>query len=380
MRRTMGYLITAWSFALVAAIGWISTRTTAFELVPESTARSRDRATATLPLSIALSVGTGRNAFPLQSQASPPGGAQAPAQTSAARNPDVPGGLPLPVTANGATYVGSDVCAQCHYDKFVSYMNQPHSQSGDPRAPAARFGCESCHGPASKHVEGGGGRAVGQLMNFTKTVANETRNAVCLQCHTRGTTALWHGSTHDQRKLACVDCHAVHGGNHKLLQQPSQQQLCTKCHQQVRQSLMKSSHHPLREEKMQCTSCHNPHGTQTQRLISANSVNDKCYECHGEKRGPFLFEHPPVRESCLNCHDPHGSSHEPMLVVKKPLLCQRCHSNQFHPSTLYTRSTNQAAAGLSVNAMQPQLFYRSCTNCHVQVHGSNHPSGKFWHR
>jgi DmsE family decaheme c-type cytochrome len=259
----------------------------------------------------------------------------------------------------------------------VRYMNQPHSQSADPRTPASRYGCETCHGPASNHVKGGGGRGVGGLMTFSKE-PTAARNAVCLQCHMRGNQALWQGSTHDQRKLACMDCHAIHGGNQKLLAQPSQLQLCTRCHQQIRQALMKSSHHPLREEKMQCTNCHNPHGTQTIRLISANSVNDKCYECHPEKRGPFLWEHPPVRENCLNCHDPHGSSHEPLLVVKKPLLCQRCHSNQFHPSTLYARDS--ANPTQSVYTMQPQLLYRGCTNCHVNIHGSNSPSGKFWHR
>jgi len=300
-------------------------------------------------------------------------------ESESVANPEVRGGLPLPTTSAGATYVGAEVCAQCHYDKYVSYMNQLHSQSKDPRTPAARYGCESCHGPASNHVKGGGGRGVGGLMTFSKE-PTEKRNAVCLQCHTRGNQALWHGSTHDQRKLACMECHAVHGGNQKLLAQPSQQQLCTKCHQQIRQALMKPSHHPIREEKLQCTNCHNPHGTQTQRLISANSVNDKCYECHAEKRGPFLWEHPPVRENCLNCHDPHGSAHEPMLIVKKPLLCQRCHSNQFHPSTLYARNPAQAGANTSVYTMQPQLLYRGCTNCHVQIHGSNSPSGKFWHR
>ena len=131
---------------------------------------------------------------------------------------------------------------------------------------------------------------------------------------------------------------------------------------------------------MQCTSCHNPHGSQTPKLVAANSVNDKCYECHAEKRGPFLFEHPPVRESCLNCHDPHGSSHEPLLVAKKPLLCQRCHSNSLHPGGLYALPRSGAGAGQTVYQSQPQLAYRGCTNCHVNIHGSNSPSGKFWHR
>ena len=311
-------------------------------------------------------------------QSTQPSSPQPPQGTT--RNLDQAGALPLRATDAGASYVGSEACAQCHYDKFVSYMNQPHSHSGDPRTPGSRFGCESCHGPASKHVAGGGGRNVGGLMNFSKAVPTTERNAVCLQCHTRGSTALWHGSTHDERKLACVDCHAVHGGNQKLLQQPTQQQLCTTCHQQVRTALMKTSHHPLREEKMQCTSCHNPHGTQAPRLIAANSINDKCVECHAEKRGPFLFEHPPVRENCLNCHDPHGSSHEPLLVVKKPLLCQRCHASFSHPSILYAQSAADRSAGRTVYQSFAQLSYRSCTNCHVNIHGSNSPSGKLWHR
>jgi DmsE family decaheme c-type cytochrome len=310
---------------------------------------------------------------------SPPAASPPPAQGTPG-NPGQPGALALPTTSKGAAYVGAEACSQCHYDKFVSYMNQPHSHSGDPRTPGARFGCESCHGPASNHVAGGGGRNVGGLMTFSNAVPASDRNAVCLQCHTRGSTTLWHGSTHDERKLACMDCHAVHGGNQKLLQQPTQQQLCTKCHQQIRTALMKTSHHPLREEKMQCTSCHNPHGTQAPRLIAANSINDKCVECHAEKRGPFLFEHPPVRESCLNCHDPHGSSHEPLLVVKKPLLCQRCHASGFHPSILYVQSAADRTAGRTAYQSYAQLPYRSCTNCHVNIHGSNSPSGKFWHR
>ena len=283
-------------------------------------------------------------------------------------------------SADAATYVGAEACAQCHYDKFTSYQNSAHAIGGDPRTPAGRFGCESCHGPASKHVEGGSGRGVGGLMTFAASVPVAEKNAPCVTCHTRGAVSLWHGSTHESRNLACVTCHSLHGGNPKLLVQKTQQQLCTACHQQIRSALMKPSHHPLREEKMQCTSCHNPHGTQTAKLIAANSVNDKCVECHAEKRGPFLFEHPPVRESCLNCHDPHGSSHEPLLLAKKPLLCQRCHSSLAHPGGLYAVPRSGPGANQPVSQSQPQIAYRSCTNCHVNIHGSNSPSGKFWHR
>ena len=283
-------------------------------------------------------------------------------------------------------YLGPKVCQQCHFDRWESFQNSPHAIAPDRRTPAAREWCETCHGPGANHVAGGGGRGVGGMRNFSEEMPVEERNAVCLTCHSRGIIALWHGSMHESRDLACTDCHAVHGGNTKLLVEASQPRLCTGCHRQIRAQLLRPSHHPIREGKLVCTDCHNPHGTTTERLISATTINDKCYECHAEKRGPFVWEHPPVRESCLNCHQPHGSPHEPLLVVKRPLLCQRCHNVFGHPSVMWARSEGEAAQEISpfelrrIGLPALQMFYRSCTNCHVNIHGSNHPSGKFWHR
>ena len=279
---------------------------------------------------------------------------------------------------------GAEPCKLCRPKQFASFAATKMGVLflNSPRSDKEGLACEACHGPAAAHVASAGTDRLSPFISFTRRDAApiQQRNAVCLQCHTQGAVALWHGSTHDNRKLACVDCHAVHLGHQKLLAEPTQQQLCTRCHQQIKSALMKPSHHPLREEKMMCTNCHNPHGSQAGKLIAANTVNDKCYECHADKRGPFLWEHPPARESCLNCHDPHGSSHQPLLVVKPPLLCQKCHSNQNHPSTLYALNPADALAGRSVYTANVQLFYRGCANCHVQVHGSNHPSGKFLHR
>ena len=93
---------------------------------------------------------------------------------------------------------------------------------------------------------------------------------------------------------------------------------------------------PLPEGKMSCVDCHNPHGSATRSLLNADSVNDVCYTCHAEKRGPFLWEHAPVRESCVNCHQPHGSNHDKLLVGARPYLCQQCHNLSVgHSGTFY---------------------------------------------
>ena len=101
---------------------------------------------------------------------------------------------------------------------------------------------------------------------------------------------------------------------------------CFQCHKQQRAEFRRRSHMPLPEGKLSCVDCHNPHGSATRSLLNADSVNDVCYTCHAEKRGPFLWEHAPVRESCVNCHQPHGSNHDKLLVGARPYLCQQCHN------------------------------------------------------
>ena len=98
----------------------------------------------------------------------------------------------------------------------------------------------------------------------------------------------------------------------------------------------RSSHMPVREGKMECTTCHNPHGSQNVKMLrEGNSINEACATCHAEKRGPFLWEHAAGARSCVTCHDPHGSNNERMLVAKLPMLCQRCHVSSRHPATIY---------------------------------------------
>jgi DmsE family decaheme c-type cytochrome len=149
-------------------------------------------------------------------------------------------------------------------------------------------------------------------------------------------------------------------------------QVCADCHRDKVAKVDRSGHMPLREGKMTCATCHNPHGSANVRLLRAGlSSAEACTSCHADKRGPYLFEHAPVRESCATCHDPHGSANDRMLVQKSPFLCQRCHSHTRHPGTLY----DNRALGSS-----NRIYARACVTCHSQVHGSNHPSGHFFLR
>ena len=274
-------------------------------------------------------------------------------------------------------YAGSESCIECHGDTYTHFKQNTHMTAADPLNSGAVKGCESCHGPGNSHVESGD---IDDILSFGKRslLSRDIRNRVCLKCHDNGKLTLWSGSEHDTRGLSCTDCHIIHKKNEIIpagQREATPDDRCLKCHPDVKSQMMRQSHHPLREGKMSCADCHNPHGTISEHLIDAQQTNLKCFECHEEKRGPFLWEHPPVIEDCLTCHTAHGSTHSPLLKMKAPYLCQRCHSDQDHAGTLYAKGPDQPDQPVYKSGSS-FLFYRACLNCHVSIHGSNHPSGK----
>lgn len=272
-----------------------------------------------------------------------------------------------------AGYVGADTCVTCHegYDRQVE--STKHGFAANPRTPMAQRGCETCHGPGEAHANDPTKVKPRQFDKVSTAEANE----VCVTCHDRAKHALWEGSQHDQRNVQCVTCHSVHSGKsaRAMLKAASEPQLCATCHQPIVKRLNRFNHMPVREGKMQCSSCHNPHGSTNVKLLKAGTtVDEACTSCHAEKRGPYLWEHAPVANSCVTCHDPHGSNNDRMLVAKSPYICQRCHVTSRHPPTIYD--------GYLLNNSQNanKIYGKGCVNCHQQIHGSNHPNGQFFLR
>ena len=147
---------------------------------------------------------------------------------------------------------------------------------------------------------------------------------------------------------------------------------------------LKMSHHPIQEGKVVCSDCHNPHGSVGPKLLKEVTVNQTCYNCHAEKRGPMLYEHQPVREDCMTCHTPHGSNNQRLLRERPPYLCLDCHggtdTSTGHNSNLFGTNFQPGGSNFAAGSGVMQMLNRGCVNCHSQIHGSNSPGGRAFNR
>jgi len=283
---------------------------------------------------------------------------------------------------------GVAVCVECHDETeqypVLSIFKTRHATLADKSTPFASVNaCQGCHGPSAAHVEDPD--TVPPAIVFGADHSAAEQNQACLQCHTGAARMNWAGSVHESRDLSCTSCHQLHAEQDSVLRtdieavgmsrRDTQAEVCFQCHQEQRAEIQRLSSHPIRQGTMTCSDCHAPHGSAGPSMLKQLTLNEQCYECHAEKRGPFLWEHGPVREDCSTCHTPHGSVQASLLNSRQPYLCQECHLGTRHVSTNY-----DGRGVIAMGGVEEKLLGQSCTNCHSEVHGSNHPSGVRWTR
>jgi len=251
-------------------------------------------------------------------------------------------------------YVGSETCKGCHQELYEGFKkNDPHWKSlVDPKILEEKKGCESCHGPGTKHVEAEG---KGFILSFKKGNTKD-RSDSCLKCHEKQKTFFrFRRGVHSLSTVGCDACHRIHATRVvKNLLKMKDPDLCFTCHADIKSKFYLPHNHRVLQGALNCSDCHTPHGTRTYanlRKINKFSKEDACFKCHPEKRGPFVFEHGAQKfEGCNACHVPHGSPNRFLLTQSQiRLVCIQCHGQVHFPKI-------------------------QCNNCHTQVHGSNFSS------
>jgi len=222
----------------------------------------------------------------------------------------------------GAKYVGMDTCGTCHEKAVKNFKLTQHARiqiPGDEKRVPGQ-GCEGCHGPGSLHVDAGGGRG--------RFIVNPGKNPeACFQCH--------------------ID-------------------------KQAEFSL--AFHHPVKEGRMTCITCHDPHGENIRKpkILSVARVNEVCAQCHHEQTRPHVFDHQAVREGCTTCHNIHGSINPKMLTQRDNTLCLKCHAQLAVPGqtakTIIIGDPTNSSYDHTSRLQQATCF---SAGCHTAVHGSN---------
>ncbi len=258
--------------------------------------------------------------------------------------------------SNPSDFVGNDACATCHDAQAKGMVDNPHSKLALQHGGTGAT-CESCHGAGKAHVESGGD--ITKITRISKLSPKEV-DATCLGCHAN-THPNFLRSPHAKAGVSCLSCHSVHkAAPDTALLIAKQPTLCFTCHTDVKPSFDMPFHHRVNEGLVKCSDCHDTHGTFLPNNLKATAdQNAICTKCHSETRGPFVYEHPPVRaEGCVACHTPHGSQNARLLNVPNiNALCNQCHSP--------VGANNIHGQGPGSSVITP------CTSCHTMIHGSN---------
>ena len=275
---------------------------------------------------------------------------------------------PAPAAAEAATAEPAALCGDCHEDQSKAFPANPHARlpkQWRPTAAKPNALCESCHGDGAAHIESGGEKPL--IRGFQTRADADT----CLSCHLpRGDHSGLRGGIHtNSEAVRCTTCHSVHSPVAKAprLLKKEPVPLCASCHPVQTSSLQtKPFAHRLGRGGLDCTTCHDPHGRPGKESLKKTRDGElPCLDCHAEKRGPFVYEHPPsgLVGDCTTCHQPHGSTNPKQLTRSNTVqLCLECHST-LSASTLGSQPPSFH------NISLPR--YRNCTTCHVAIHGSN---------
>ncbi len=265
--------------------------------------------------------------------------------------------------------------------------------------------CESCHGPAAKHVRliraGGGGADIG--LAALGTLNKDRSLATCMGCHALK-TRLAPGYAPGAAPEAYYTTYLSQLGDKPFTPDG-----------RTRTFAYQEGHFAsdcYRNGGMTCASCHDPH-SQGYRTVDGQPIpgrfdDRQCTSCHGSKASdvPAHTKHPAASTGsrCVSCHMPYEQQHElgrairyqrsdHSIAIPRPALdaslglvgaCQGCHQNlsvtaldaqvtrwwgTLKPHEAAVAGVLAARSATSIETATPLLLHPTSRNAMAQVAG-----------
>ena len=252
------------------------------------------------------------------------------------------------------------ICLKCH-ENFNETLKRrfvhPLLKKGE---------CTGCHVPhTSSH----------------KSLLKADKAKLCYNCHKEvlSDNAL---SSHEVVVQGnCNACHDSHGSNNKFMLLKSGNDLCFDCHKAMSADVrnVRFKHKSLEKGKG-CLNCHDPHSSAKANFLLESRAPTLCLKCHQTNRVSFAEKHmnyPVATADCTSCHNPHGSNNKGIIfdVAHAAVIEGKCTECHLKPTSLKTKKeTTQLCRGCHQDMVE-QTFNKNrvhwplvdkvgCVNCH----------------
>ncbi len=247
-------------------------------------------------------------------------------------------------------------CLLCHTTGWDKNKNNHGADEAEYRKNLLGIQCESCHGPGSEHVKGGGDPSKitvdysAELCGSCHTGSHHPTydeweisdhagaleslkgsshaSDHCLECHSAD---YWYDRTVTldtaQESITCVMCHFAHGSNFEYQLREEGEKLCALCHTTEGSRPPSSPHHPQDEMLLGIGGYEWPQGGPYLDSPHTYDIEERCMKCHMYTRDFESEEKPAIT----------GHSWKPDIEV-----CRECHkgAKNFNIHGARTRITN----------------------------------------
>lgn len=229
---------------------------------------------------------------------------------------------------------GAALCFACHSQQEKQWS------SGTVHGAVQKGQCTACHNP---HVAS------------QPHLLRASGPSLCLACHGEVQARLQAKTPHPPAQEDCLTCHGPHNSTSAGLLQTPLPELCGNCHD-LTDKAFKEKHLQAEGEKLACSGCHDPHGSQDPRLLAEVSTHPPfaegscdachqgnaqtvmeggsrklCFACHADMEETLAKGdlHPALDAGeCVACHSPHASQQRSLLKAKPASVCGECHPDQ----------------------------------------------------